>query len=103
MTYKHDNRLSMLLPLAAAVLFEQVAGDCLADKALNDIFELDETDGRVKPIPRFGSCCQYDVCGLQCPVETPPPSRGTYSGCCEGIWIMVVFLQSNVCVSLFLS
>lgn len=63
--------------LTCALLFSRVPrvlADCLDNKEFNDYFE--NVDGRISDIPRFGSCCMYDVCGLQCPITQRAPSRG---------------------------
>ena len=68
-----------------------IDGDCLANKEFNDYFEYDRTTSvnnvggddnnsnsdRRQAIPRFGSCCMYDVCGLQCPKQNLSPTDGT--------------------------
>ena len=54
-----------------------VAADCLADSALNaDFLALDTTPN--DSIPREGSCCQSDVCGIPCAEPVSTPTVGTY-------------------------
>lgn len=64
-----------VLGLGCALLVTRAAADCLANQELNDFFE--DVDGRPSSIPRYGSCCMYDVCGLECPVPQPQPPKGT--------------------------
>jgi hypothetical protein len=65
----------LLFNAAIALLVKEASADCVADSSINDFFELDD-DNRVKSIPRYGSCCMYDVCGLACPEPVSGPSNG---------------------------
>lgn len=56
--------------LVFGLLAPLVSGDCLAEPSLNDIF------AGVGSIPAEGSCCMWDVCGLECPVPTTKPNKG---------------------------
>jgi hypothetical protein len=60
--------------LPAALLLKQAMADCVANEEFNGFFE--DNDGKVISIPRFESCCMYDVCGLQCPEPSPEPGKG---------------------------
>lgn len=66
-------RGTAVLTTCAILIYEAIA-DCLSDQELNDYFE--NIDGTSSSIPRFGSCCMYDVCGLQCPESNPSPAKG---------------------------
>jgi hypothetical protein len=59
---------------------------CLSDPILTAELELIH-DGRV---PGEGSCCQFDVCGLTCPDNVPPPSSGRcmdlYGSCVDCLY-----------------
>ena len=61
---------------------------CLSNKALNDVFAVDG------PIPKPGSCCMQDVCGLACPVPTPEPSIG--ASCARALLTFSVLLGASV-------
>jgi hypothetical protein len=63
---------SSAVTAAAAAAVQQT---CLADEALNDEFRALLGDN-VDAIPRAGSCCQADVCGIPCPVEVSAPKIG---------------------------
>ena len=54
--------------------FTVVKGDCLSDSTLNDFF-LDPDDPN-DALPREGSCCQSDICGLACPEVLDDPVAG---------------------------
>lgn len=57
----------------ASFLVEFAAGEqCLSDPAMNGFFEV-KAGGE---IPLEDSCCQFDVCGLPCPKDTPEPGMG---------------------------
>ena len=93
--------------------------DCLANSELNDFFEYadrnkhqidddtateedaaQEKDDRRQSIPRFGSCCMYDVCGLACPTPHVQPNDGTYTLCtvCVCVCVCVLFVRSCILV-----
>lgn len=50
---------------------------CIEDPDINESFELYGNGKFQSTIPRYGSCCMYDVCGLACPEYVPPPDQGT--------------------------
>jgi hypothetical protein len=77
----------LLLTLATwNTLPSLVQAECLANTEFNDFFE-----GLVgAPIPSEGSCCMFDVCGLECPVDVPEPSNGF--GIAVAISIVISFL-----------
>ena len=109
--------LSLLLVLLTSYGTVVVNADCLANSELNDFFEYnhhrsndgdgdDAEDDRRQSIPRFGSCCMYDVCGLACPTPNLQPNDGTllftYGNLlCVGSVLSLFRDFLNVLVSLF--
>lgn len=73
--------LLSLLPLTV------VNADCLGNPEFNDFFLNPNVTG--DSIPRAGSCCQADVCGLACPEEVDDPTKGY--GIAVGIAIALSF------------
>lgn len=69
---------------AAVSSAQEAQTQCLSNKALNDVFAVDG------PIPKPGSCCMQDVCGLACPVPTPEASKGY--GIAVAVSIVISFL-----------
>jgi len=67
-----------LLPVAF------VSSECLADTTLNDIF------ANGTSIPKEGSCCQQDVCGIPCAEPVSAPGVGYGIG--VGITIAISFI-----------
>lgn len=63
----------LALPLLL-LLPSRATAECLANATLNAYFAGDGT------IPKEGSCCMFDVCGLACPTEIPPPAKGACRG-----------------------
>eukprot|EP00339_Tiarina_fusa_P011601 CAMPEP_0117072390 /NCGR_PEP_ID=MMETSP0472-20121206/50958_1 /TAXON_ID=693140 ORGANISM="Tiarina fusus, Strain LIS" /NCGR_SAMPLE_ID=MMETSP0472 /ASSEMBLY_ACC=CAM_ASM_000603 /LENGTH=247 /DNA_ID=CAMNT_0004796487 /DNA_START=132 /DNA_END=872 /DNA_ORIENTATION=- len=60
--------------LAFGLCLGRVLATCIENEAIeNDFVSL---YGRIISIPRFDSCCMFDVCGLPCPTETPGPTKG---------------------------
>lgn len=76
--------LSSLLVLVSIV--KVVDADCVADVAINDFFEDVVWEG--ESIPREGSCCMFDVCGLECPKPLEDPGDG------YGIAVMISIIVS---------
>jgi Na+/proline symporter len=77
----------LFLILASLNAVQQVAADCLANKALNDEFA---SFIPAETIPTEGSCCMKDVCGLPCPTPVEPVSNGY--GIAVAIFIGISFL-----------
>uniref|UniRef100_A0A7S2VEF1 Solute carrier family 5 member 8 n=1 Tax=Entomoneis paludosa TaxID=265537 RepID=A0A7S2VEF1_9STRA len=75
-----------LLAAAASAMASIVNADCIKDQAINEFFE----DLNGAPIPTEGSCCMFDVCGLECPKETSDPGKGF--GIAVTISIVISFL-----------
>ena len=67
--------LASLSIIAFTLLAMNVSADCVADSSINTIFEIDD-DGKTNQIPRYESCCMYDVCGLACPAPISEPTNG---------------------------
>jgi len=68
----------MSAALLLLLVVHQVTADCLANDEFNSIFE--GLNG-ASSIPTDGSCCMFDVCGLECPTEvSQPPSGKSASG-----------------------
>jgi hypothetical protein len=77
-------RVMMMHFVTAAALGPlPTAADCLVDPNQNDIFEV--FNERRQTIPRFGSCCMQDVCGLQCPQTVEAPGDGTSFVPCRAV------------------
>ena len=55
-----------LLILAVIANVASAQEKCFENEELNQIFE---PEGEP-------TCCQQDVCGIPCPVEVPPPTKG---------------------------
>jgi hypothetical protein len=73
---KSRNSSKLLLALLLGIMLppnHQVAADCLANSEFNQFFV--ELNGNVS-IPTVNSCCQFDVCGLECPVAVADPASG---------------------------
>lgn len=59
--------LCLLIPYF--LLFERSAAKCLSNDEYNEFF------ANGTSIPREGSCCQFDVCGIPCPSTEEPPQK----------------------------
>ena len=57
--------------LSLALVVPQVTAQCLSDPELEEIFSGGEE------LPKEGSCCQNDICGLPCPEPVSKPTVGT--------------------------
>jgi len=68
--------IGALVATATGLLAKHVQADCLADTTLNTIFA-EEVNG-VSSIPIEGSCCQFDVCAIPCPLPVEKPGVGTF-------------------------
>ena len=61
------------LLITAALAVSKVSADCLANESLNAEFL-----AGAESIPKEGSCCQADVCGIPCPAELSSPGVGKF-------------------------
>jgi hypothetical protein len=68
--------LRVLAILAALIPLSQ--GDqCLSNDEFENFFL---SEGEViGDLPRDGSCCMKDICGLPCPTSVPAPTSGKFS------------------------
>lgn len=69
---------SSVIPLL--LLLHDATADYLSDPDLNRIFESNGPGRFQSLLPRHGSCCQYDVCGLQCREMVQEHTKGMYVG-----------------------
>ena len=71
----HPGAFSLGLLLLLFISIQPALGlpQCIADHVLNREFEV-ATGGF--ELPRQGSCCMWDVCGLACPEPVDPPAPG---------------------------
>eukprot|EP01084_Bolivina_argentea_P291301 500634_1 len=65
-------RIDVLFVLITAFIFS-VIGDCIENNEINSFFA--SVAGSTN-IPLANSCCQFDVCGIPCPLEISSPSIG---------------------------
>jgi hypothetical protein len=81
--------MKYLLALAALAA-PLVRGDCLSNGGLEKTFQ--EINGATS-LPRDGSCCQKDICGLPCPEPSPAPPVGYAAavGVAIGIFCLIGF------------
>jgi hypothetical protein len=61
--------------IVSAEMQSQPQSSCISNRELNTEFEIINGGS----IPREGSCCMMDVCGLTCPESTTPPDSGKSS------------------------
>jgi hypothetical protein len=66
------------LALLAALLPLSQGDQCLANDEFETFF-LGEGEA-LGALPREGSCCQNDICGLPCPTPVSDPTSGKFSG-----------------------
>jgi hypothetical protein len=66
------------LALLAAFLPLSQGDQCLANDEFETFF-LGEGE-TLGALPREGSCCQKDICGLPCPTTVPSPTSGRFLG-----------------------
>ena len=78
----------MLTTIVGLLQIHQVVSDCLSNKELELDF-LDPTIDNDK-LPRPGSCCQSDICGIPCPEVLPEITKGYGIG--VALTIVVSFL-----------
>mmetsp|Transcript_29388 Transcript_29388/g.75967 ORF Transcript_29388/g.75967 Transcript_29388/m.75967 type:complete len:738 (+) Transcript_29388:123-2336(+) len=64
---------ALALAVIAVAVPLRASAQCIADNTINSFFETEVVGG---PIPQPGSCCQSDVCGIPCPAEQDPPTKG---------------------------
>lgn len=65
-----------LAGFAFSAVHAAAPGDCIADENINTAFAQLISGGDTYEVPD-GSCCQETICGLGCPEEVAPPSKGT--------------------------
>ena len=70
--------LSLFTPAAILLCKASIsAAQCIADEALNTEFaQIINQDTTSTTYDIEGSCCQAEICGLGCPEEVSPPTRG---------------------------
>ena len=81
------------LSFGAAVLFLSsltgVQGTCLSNATLEAIF----AGGDDVSLPRDGSCCMQDICGLTCPTDVSKPGPGESSIRCLPKSLVCVYVR----------
>lgn len=71
----------MMEALVGLFFLPLVASECLSNATLNE-----QAAGGI-PIPKPGSCCMNDVCGLACPLELSPVAHGKLLGFRKVSWL----------------
>ena len=67
--------MASAVALGSLLFLPSVVSDCIANTAINDFF-VELNGAQETGIPLAGSCCQFDVCGLECPRVLADPGKG---------------------------